>query len=299
MSIHLPHRTRLIAADMDGTFLNDAKTFDRERFSAQLEQLDELGIRFVVASGNTYTKLLQYMEGFENRNLIYVAENGAYLADDSGQLAVHPFEPDSVPRVYEVLDSLPQIGALICTTEGVFMPVDREETVVNIIKDYFLSQDTPVPAGMTAYDFVSIFYPGTQMIDSYDQVHGAPIKFPLQTLREDTYPILEILQRDLPASVTAMASGFGAIDLVRTGANKGTGLLDLSERLNIAPESMVAFGDGENDIEMLKVAGTGVAMGHAPQSLREHAQLVIGSPNDGAVLDAIDEIITVERARGL
>ena len=297
MSIQLPVRTRLIAADMDGTFLNDAKTFDRERFSAQLDQLDDLGIRFVVASGNTYTKLLHYMEGFENRGLIYVAENGAYLADDSGQLAVHPFDPDSVPRVYEVLDSLPHIGALICTTEGVFMPAEREASVVQIIKDYFLSQDLQVPEGMSAYDFVSIFYPGTQIITSYDQVRGEPIKFPLQTLREDTYPVLDILQRELPESVTAMASGFGAIDLVRTGANKGTGLLDLAERLNIAPESMVAFGDGENDIEMLRVAGTGVAMGHAPKSLREHAQFVIGSPNDGAVLDAIDEIITLERAR--
>ena len=81
----------LIAVDMDGTFLTDAKTFDTERFSAILDRLDARGIRFVVASGNTYAKLQDYMRGFENRGLIYIAENGAYLADDSGQLAVHPF----------------------------------------------------------------------------------------------------------------------------------------------------------------------------------------------------------------
>ena len=55
----------LIAVDMDGTFLTDAKTFDTERFSAILDRLDARGIRFVVSSGNTYAKLQDYMRGFE------------------------------------------------------------------------------------------------------------------------------------------------------------------------------------------------------------------------------------------
>ena len=74
---------RLIAVDMDGTFLTDAKTFDTDRFERILPRLQAHGIYFVVASGNTYTKLTDYMKGFENRGIIYIAENGAYLADDS------------------------------------------------------------------------------------------------------------------------------------------------------------------------------------------------------------------------
>ena len=80
----------IIAVDMDGTFLTDSKTFDTERFSRILSRLQAQGIHFVVASGNTYAKLQDYMRGFENQGLIYIAENGAYLADESGKLAVHP-----------------------------------------------------------------------------------------------------------------------------------------------------------------------------------------------------------------
>lgn len=45
---------KLIAVDMDGTFLSDAKTYNRPRFLAQYQRMREQNIRFVVASGNQY-----------------------------------------------------------------------------------------------------------------------------------------------------------------------------------------------------------------------------------------------------
>lgn len=49
---------KLIAVDMDGTFLSDQKTYNRERFMAQYQQMKAQGIRFVVASGNQYYQLI-------------------------------------------------------------------------------------------------------------------------------------------------------------------------------------------------------------------------------------------------
>ena len=45
---------KLIAVDMDGSFLSDAKTYNRARFLAQYARMKAQGIRFVVASGNQY-----------------------------------------------------------------------------------------------------------------------------------------------------------------------------------------------------------------------------------------------------
>ena len=162
----------LIAVDMDGTFLTDAKTFDTERFSAILDRLDARGIRFVVASGNTYAKLQDYMRGFENRGLIYIAENGAYLADDSGQLAVHPFREEDVPAIYEVLDGLKQIGLLVCTTEGIFLPKDRREQIVHVIRNYFEDTGQSIPDTLTLEDFAGFFFPGAILVDSIEEVRG-------------------------------------------------------------------------------------------------------------------------------
>lgn len=282
---------RMVAVDMDGTFLTDAKTFDTARFDSILRRMDGHGIRCVVASGNTYAKLAEYMRGFENRGIIYVAENGAYLRDDAGDIAVHPFAPADIPRVYTALDALPHIGAVICTAEGTFLPVEREPAIAGIIEDYFANRDRQIPHGLTPSTFAEFFYPGTERVATYEQVRGNPIKISLQTLGKDTYRVLERLRRTLPEGVTPMASGFGAIDLVRTGANKGAGLADLCDRLGIDPVLVVAFGDGDNDREMLSFAGVGVAVGEATEDLLQVADEVIGSHNDGAVLTYMEAML--------
>ncbi|XYI01642.1 HAD family hydrolase [Sorangium sp. So ce1128] len=53
---------------------------------------------------------------------------------------------------------------------------------------------------------------------------------------------------------------------------------------------MVAAGDGENDIPMLKACGLPIAMGHSPQSLRQIAELVVGSNDDDSLTDALGRI---------
>ena len=49
-----------IAVDMDGSFLSDAKTYNRARFLAQYARMKAQGIRFVVASGNQYYQLISF-----------------------------------------------------------------------------------------------------------------------------------------------------------------------------------------------------------------------------------------------
>lgn len=165
----------IIAVDMDGTFLTDSKTFDTERFSRILPRLQAQGIHFVVASGNTYAKLQDYMRGFEGRGLIYIAENGAYLADESGQLAVHPFEEEDVPRIIEVVQGLDQIGLLVCTTEGIYLPKDRCDQIVHMIRGYFEDTGQELPETLTLEDFAAFFFPGSVMVDSIGDLRVHPL----------------------------------------------------------------------------------------------------------------------------
>ncbi len=51
---------KVIVTDMDGTFLNDAKTYNQPRFMAQYQELKKRGIKFVVASGNQYYQLISF-----------------------------------------------------------------------------------------------------------------------------------------------------------------------------------------------------------------------------------------------
>jgi hydroxymethylpyrimidine pyrophosphatase-like HAD family hydrolase len=64
------------------------------------------------------------------------------------------------------------------------------------------------------------------------------------------------------------------------GASKGVALLALAERLGVSTAETFAIGDGRNDISMLKVAGTSVAMAGAPPDVRVAAQFVTSSNDE-------------------
>lgn len=56
---------------------------------------------------------------------------------------------------------------------------------------------------------------------------------------------------------------------------------------------MMAFGDGENDIEMLQAAGIGIAMGNAMAEVKAAADEVTGSNNDEGIADALQKYFAV------
>jgi hydroxymethylpyrimidine pyrophosphatase-like HAD family hydrolase len=71
------------------------------------------------------------------------------------------------------------------------------------------------------------------------------------------------------------------LDIAPEGVNKATALATVVAELGVAPEDVLAFGDGRNDIEMLGWAGRGVAIGDAPVEVREAADVVTDRFADG------------------
>ena len=82
MDAHRP--PRLVAVDMDGTFLHHDDTYDRARFARLRTQMDAAGVRFVVASGNQYEQISSF---FPYRDeLSFVGDNGAYVVEQGTPL---------------------------------------------------------------------------------------------------------------------------------------------------------------------------------------------------------------------
>lgn len=86
---------KLIAVDMDGTFLSDQKTYNRDRFMAQYRLMKQKGIRFVVASGNQYYQLISFFPEIAHE-IAFVAENGGWVVSEgedvfNGELAKEDF----------------------------------------------------------------------------------------------------------------------------------------------------------------------------------------------------------------
>ncbi|MBM4282915.1 MAG: Cof-type HAD-IIB family hydrolase [Deltaproteobacteria bacterium] len=97
----------------------------------------------------------------------------------------------------------------------------------------------------------------------------------------------------VPAGAQLVRSGPRFLELLPQGAHKGAGLARSAAYLGVDPGSVIAFGDDENDREMLALAGLSFAMGHAPASVRAVAHRVIGGDvHDGgdALAAALDDV---------
>ena len=81
------------------------------------------------------------------------------------------------------------------------------------------------------------------------------------------------------------------IEINTAGVNKGTGLVNLGKVLGIKREEIMAFGDGDNDIVMLKEVGIGVAMANAEDKVKETADYITLSNEEDGVAEAIEKLV--------
>ena len=78
------------------------------------------------------------------------------------------------------------------------------------------------------------------------------------------------------------------LEIVAAGVNKGTALVRLADILEIPRDETLAVGDGENDVEMIRAAGTGVAVADAHEGARDSADEVLASGADDGVMGEIE-----------
>lgn len=252
-------RPRLVALDVDGTLVDGANQMSaavRETVRA----VRDAGMHTVISTGraipgvmNTATKL-----GFDDGYAI--ASNGAIVISYDPVEVLHSVTFDAGEAVRRVLEHVPD--ALVAVEEiGVGYRVSR-----------------PFPDGEIS---------GRIIVEDVDALISEPVTRVVIRAPDHTAEEFSRLVADLGLEDTNYYIGYTAwLDLAPVGVSKASGLTYLCERLDIAPADVLAIGDGNNDVEMLRWAGRGVAMGQAPQSVKAVADAVTGTiTEDGLVAE--------------
>lgn len=81
------------------------------------------------------------------------------------------------------------------------------------------------------------------------------------------------------------------LEINAPGATKGEAILRLAGHLGLCREQTMGFGDGENDMTMIRTAGIGVAMGNAVEALKAEADYVTVTNDEDGVADAIEKLV--------
>ncbi len=116
--------------------------------------------------------------------------------------------------------------------------------------------------------------------------------------RHEAYQIIAIMPPDLDGTVAALMTHSRLprwtpifTDIVADGNSKARGMEAICRHFGIAQDETIAFGDGGNDIEMLRWAGIGIAMGNAAPEVQAEADMVTTSVDEEGIEQAINKII--------
>ncbi|WNP33224.1 Cof-type HAD-IIB family hydrolase [Enterobacter kobei] len=260
---------KVIVTDMDGTFLDDAKTYDRDRFLAQFEQLQRRGIEFVVASGNQYYQLISFFPEIQDR-ISFVSENGALVYEHGQQL----FHGELTRHEYQIV-----LGELLKDKGLNFVACGLESAYVSDrAPDAFV-------------ELMSHHYHRLKPVRDYHEIDDKMFKFSLNLPDSQIPQLIDALHVSLDGIMKPVTSGFGFVDLIIPGLHKANGITRLLKRWGISPNECVTIGDSGNDAEMLRMTGYSFAMDNAGDAIKAIARHRTDDNNHQGALNVIQAVL--------
>ncbi|MDG4501004.1 Cof-type HAD-IIB family hydrolase [Streptococcus suis] len=271
---------RLIATDMDGTFLDGQGSFDRERFSKVLEKLEEKHIPFVIASGNGIGRLLQLCQGFEDR-LIFVADNGAHVYQNGKTVIRRAIQQVEVEAILHFFKGRWADVCLMLSNDGnIYMQAGAGVP--------FAGTGLPIkPEQMKAFQDRVVQLEDLAAYPTDQPIFKAGFWVPEEQVDE----LVGGFNRQYAGQLMAVTSGYGSVDILPQGIHKAWGLEQVLISLDIEPEQVMAFGDSDNDIELLSYVGYSYAMENATDKVKAVAKYMAPSHLEAGVLQVIEEYI--------
>ncbi|ONI46621.1 hypothetical protein AN642_02905 [Epulopiscium sp. SCG-B10WGA-EpuloA2] len=128
-------------------------------------------------------------------------------------------------------------------------------------------------------DKIAHYCTNLKYIEKFSEILGDVVSISIFVEDEKVVPVFEKLQEKWKDEVIFVITGKYWIDIVPRDVNKGNALKELMEKLDIKKEEVMAFGDYNNDIEMLALSEKSYAMNHASSEVKAHAKYIC-SPDE-------------------
>lgn len=248
-----------VVSDFDGTILKKGEWQPSERFYEIINELLERGNLFIAASGRQYMNLHDMLKRL-NKEIVYICENGC-LVIYKGEV-LHK-ETISLELARELLQDLQKLDAeadiTFSTAETCYM-VDKGNGFIEIMEQVVKYHVTRV--------------------GSYEQIEEEPLKIAIHFKEEISENVAEFLRRKYDNRLQVVDAGNHFLDFNPIASGKGEALKKLAGKLGFSIEECIAFGDSENDINMLQTAGVAFAMEHAKTHIKTEADYVCESVED-------------------
>lgn len=265
---------KLVVLDLDGTLTNSEKILPQANYDA-LMRLQQKGVQIALASGRpsygirhlaTQLHLAQY-------NGFVMAYNGALITSCATNevLSATVLSKKLLPSLCQTAQEL---NVAIITYD------DANDTILSEVSgNKWIEHEAWLNNQMKL-----------KIVNNLNDV--APSKLPkcLMVGEPDYMATIEPIVRQKFQQLDVYRSSPFFLEIVPKGVDKAKSIETLRQKLNISVEQIAAFGDGYNDISMVKYAGIGVAMANGCDEIKKVANFVSVSNDDCGVAYAIEKL---------
>lgn len=264
---------KLVAIDLDGTLLRDDKTFSKYTIDI-ISKVCKKGVHIAIASGRPFPVVKNIIQdlGISDFDECCITLNGASIQKtNSGEvLYASSITGFDIREIYSLLTNTNCFMHAFSLSRGLLVNKYNDYSAIEhfggLIKsnefDFFL----------TPYDE---FFFKAVVVGEKDQIDLIEKNIPKDFMNK--YSIIRTLDN--------------LLEFLKLGTHKGLGIDVLAKYYNISRDEIIAFGDEQNDFEMLSSVGMPIAMGNASDRIKSLCKYTTDTNNNDGVAKALKKLI--------
>ncbi|GEO62931.1 Cof-type HAD-IIB family hydrolase [Companilactobacillus nantensis] len=264
---------KMIVLDIDETLLNSNGGIT-DRNKEVIGQALSQGIKVVLCSGRTHNAVTEYTNelNIKGSNQYIITNGGAIIENMQGKILYKKMLDNKLYRSF-------------------FDFVQMNKLHYNVV-DEFGNTYTSTDDWIDKYTVLQAFENdnGLYLRKPNDLPSDFKIiKAIINGTKAELDNVSEKVHEKFGRDYFVVRTGDGFLEISSKEGDKGTAIISLADRLNIDLKNVLAIGDGENDLAMLKVAGKKIAMGNAVPAIKSIADFITADNNNSGVAIAIEK----------
>ncbi|MFC7321196.1 Cof-type HAD-IIB family hydrolase [Halobacillus campisalis] len=269
-------KQHLIALDLDGTLLTDDKQINPQTKEVVLDAMNK-GHVVCIATGRPHRASIDFYKEL-GLNTPMVNFNGALIHHPNNKYWDALHSPLSIRTAHKIIHKCHELGVkniLAEVKDSIYLDQHDDE----IMKIFQTEDNNPVTVGRLQQN----------LKDDPTSLLIHPEEEKIKALRKELDTQAEFIEH------RKWGAPWHVIEIVRAGMNKAVGLQKIAHYYHIPKERIIAFGDEDNDLEMIDYAGVGVAMGNGIDELKKMANYVAGTNEDNGIGEFLTEYLKLNR----
>jgi hypothetical protein len=276
---------RLIVTDLDGTFLRDVHSPHPENVRA-MRACQDAGIPVCAVTGRNWSEARRIIVGVGFDRFCGINNGTAIIDARTGEIRYrNRFHPDDARKLVELVYAMDGVSFYASGSVHMHQVMNRVVAEADLPLGGLL--DTDAMGSVILYD--DLFGMLGKGCEDVQRLH-IELPYANAELRKRIHDGISAI---VAADITN--SGDSGMDVMPKDASKADALGVLADIYNVKMNNVMAFGDSENDMAMLRAAGIGVAMQNGDEALKRAADMVAPPNTEGGVARIIYNTVLSRR----